>query len=126
MIFHARDERALARIEASLTQSDPGLAAEFERFNARAVSTPAEAERRVRRRAQRKKLLALLIITPAAVLAVWGTVTGNVSQRRGGGCVAVAGAVCPVGPPVCQGASDAISHGKGPRPCGTQSPSNAP
>jgi hypothetical protein len=126
MIFHARDERALARIEASLAQSDPGLAAEFERFNARVLSSPAEAERRARRRAQRKKLLALLIITPAAVLAVWGTVTGNASHRRSGECVAVAGAVCPVGPPVCQRAGGAISHAKGSRPCEAQSPSNAP
>jgi hypothetical protein len=41
MVFQSCGGRALADIEASLTQSDPGLAAKLERFSTRCPRCPA-------------------------------------------------------------------------------------
>lgn len=111
MIFNAHGERALARIEASLIQSDPGLAAKFERFNTLAPSCSFEEERRARRRARGKVLLALLALISATVFTVWATVSGGNSQGTTGRCATSAFAVCSAGQPRCPTAGVLAGHG---------------
>jgi hypothetical protein len=122
MIFHARRERALARIEATLIRSDPALAAEFERFNTLTRSSRGGRERRP----VAKRLLALVVLPLAALFMVWATVTGAGNPEGSGRCFAVTGAACPPSRPACRAASAPLSRGSGAHLCGTQSPRIAP
>ena len=87
MIFHARQERALARIEASLTQSDPALAAQFDRFNAVAARTPAVVRPRPRQLMRLRLLLALLVLSPVTVITAWLIIVSSTSQGSPGTCI---------------------------------------
>jgi hypothetical protein len=125
MIFHARDERALARIEASLTRSDPGLAAQFERFNSR-VARPLVEKKRARRWPTVEKLLVLVVLSLATVLAAWGTITATGSHRSSVRCTTTAGSTCPARSWACRAPSlPTGQEGRLPS-CAIQRPANAP
>jgi hypothetical protein len=85
MVFHSRDERVLARIEASLTGSDPGLAAQFDHFNRVTASFPRRRGPHVSQRWAAGKLVTLLLL-PLAALAVWAIVTATARQGGTHGC----------------------------------------
>jgi hypothetical protein len=119
MIFHARGERALAGIETSLTRSDPGLAAAFERFNA-LTSRSVKQERRARTR----KLLALVILLSlAALVAAWASVAGAGNQGSAGGCAESIAAVCPASRPGCLVSGPLMSRALHAGACASKPPS---
>src|SRR5437762_13399462 len=86
MIFHAREERALARIEVGLTRSDPGLAAKFERFNSLTSQIMPCEKGQGRPRRKEGKLAALILVSLMMTVCLWAAITGARSQRGSGAC----------------------------------------
>jgi hypothetical protein len=110
VIFHARYRRALSRIEAALCQADPGLAAQFERFN-RLAATSSETGGRTERRDERRKLLALVLVPLVAIVALWMVV--SLGGKHAGGCAIPLGSACMPGRPGCQPAGAAAGNQPG-------------
>jgi Protein of unknown function (DUF3040) len=100
MIFNARYGRALARIEANLTQADPALAAKFERFNTLASRTP-HAGKGARLRTSVRKLLALVLLPLAAAVALWMVATASGSRASARACATPISAACPASRAAC-------------------------
>jgi hypothetical protein len=94
MTFFARGGRALADIEADLTRSDPGLAAQFKRFNNWCRRGPDEQVRQPRRQVRLMKLVPLLLLPLAVLLLSWCAVTGG-GHGSTRGCAMVAITKCP-------------------------------
>jgi hypothetical protein len=76
MIFHAREERALARIEVGLTRSDPGLAAKFERFNSLTSQLMPCGTGQGRPWGKKGRLAALILVSLMLTVCLWAAITG--------------------------------------------------
>jgi hypothetical protein len=109
VIFHARYRRALARIEAELSRADPGLATQFERFNARvAASAPAGGQMRLR--VSSRRVFALMLLPLTAMVALWIAVSLSGSEHGAGDCATPLGSACLSGRPGCQPAGAAAGN----------------
>jgi Protein of unknown function (DUF3040) len=120
MIFYARGRRPLADMEADLTGSDPGLAAQFDRFSTRCGRSPVEHEQQARP----KKLIAILLLPLGLLLLSGYAVTGG-GQGSTTGCATVAIAMCPASQSA-RAAAVSAHHEPGPRANGIRAPLRAP
>lgn len=125
MIFHAGRGRALASIESGLTRSDPGLAAQFDRFNTRYPRSPVKRERLSNPRARSKKPLAILLLPLALLLLSWYSIQGG-GHGRTAGCKTVALAMCPASPSPGRAARAPAHQGMGPRASHARVPASTP
>jgi hypothetical protein len=126
MIFHAREERALARIEVSLTRSDPGLAAKFERFNSPTSQIMPCEKGQGRPRRKEGKLAALILVSLMMTVCLWAAITGARSQPGSGACAMSYVWTCASSRPGCQATRAASSLGAGGRQCKIQLPPGVP
>jgi len=85
MFLDPRHRRALVRIEAALTRSDPGLAGQFQRFN-----DWVAYQKRAGRRGLARTVIVVILMTAIAALLIAGAMTesGGLGGNRGPGLTA--------------------------------------